>query len=93
MTDKEYMMDMLDTEKWISVNMVYAMNEASCEDIYKKFADMFKNINKSAKEIFDVAYSKNYYPLEKEESKKIKSAVKTLSQDLESCSDAFKEEK
>lgn len=82
MTDKEYMMDMLDTEKYISVNMTYALNEASCEKLYKKYLDMFKNINEYAKKIFDLAYSKNYYTLEEEETKKIKSAIKTLSQDL-----------
>jgi len=82
MTDKEYMMDMLDTEKFISVNMTYALNEASCDKLYKKYFDMFKNINESAKKIFDLAYVKNFYTLEEEESKKIKSALKTLSQDL-----------
>lgn len=82
MTDKEYMMDMLDTEKYISVNMTYALNEASCEFLYKKYLDMFKEINGYAKKIFDLAYSKNYYTLEKEDTKKIKSAIKTLSQDL-----------
>lgn len=90
MSDKEYMMDILDTEKYISVNMTYALNEASCEYLYKKYFDMFKEINKSAKEVFDIAYEKGFYKLEKEEQKKIDSAIKTLSQDLDSCSDSTK---
>ncbi len=87
MSDKEYMMDILDTEKHMSVNMTYAMNEASCEYLYKKYFDMFKNINKATKEVFDLAYQKGFYTLEEEEKKKIKSAVKTLSQELDACAD------
>lgn len=79
MTDKEYMLDILDTEKYISVNMTYALNEASCEKLYKKYFEMFKKINESAKEIFDLAYSKNYYKLESADTKKIKSTYNTLS--------------
>lgn len=85
MTDKEYMMDILDTEKYMSVNMTYAMNEASCEYLYDSYLDMFKKINKYTKDIFDIAYSKNYYKLEQEDSKKINTSIKTLSQDLDSC--------
>lgn len=84
MTDKEYMMDILDTEKYLSVNMTYAMNEASCDVIYKKYESMFKKINGAAKEVFDLAYQKNFYKLEQAEAKKINTALDTLSQDLAS---------
>ena len=87
MSDKEYLMDTLDTLKCLSVNMTYAMNEASCDKIYKEYVSMFKEINKETKEVFDLAYKLGYYTLESEEEKKIKSAIKTLSQVLESCSE------
>ena len=87
MTDKEYLMDTLDTLKCLSVNMTYAMNEASCDKIYKEYLSMFKTLNKETKEVFDLAYKLGYYTLESEEEKKIKSAIKTLSQELESCSE------
>ena len=87
MSDKEYIMDTLDTLKCLSVNMTYVMNEASCDKIYKEYLSMFKEINKETKEVFDLAYKLGYYTLESEEEKKIKSAIKTLSQELESCSE------
>ena len=87
MTDKEYIMDTLDTLKSLSVNMIYAMNEASCDKLYKEYFNMFKEINKQTKEVFDLAYKLGYYTLEAEEEKKIKSALKTLSQELDSCSE------
>ena len=85
MSDKEYLMDTLDTLKCLSVNMTYAMNEASCDKIYKEYLSMFKEINKETKEVFDLAYKLGYYTLEAEDEKNIKSALKTLSQELESC--------
>ena len=71
MSDKEYIMDTLDTLKSLSVNMTYAMNEASCEKLYKEYYNMFKEINKETKEVFDLAYKLGYYTLESEEEKKI----------------------
>ena len=87
MTDKEYIMDTLDTLKSLSVNMIYAMNEASCDKLYKEYFNMFKEINKQTKEVLDLAYKLGYYTLEAEEEKKIKSSLKTLSQELDSCSE------
>ena len=84
MSDKEYMMDTLDTLKSLSVNMTYALNEASCDKLYKEYLKMFENINKETKEVFDLAYKLGYYTLEKETNTKIKSSVKTLNQELAS---------
>lgn len=87
MNDKEYIMDILESEKNLSVNMIYALNEASCDKLYKSYLKMFENINKKVKEIFDLSYKLGFYKLEKEEGKKIKSTIKTLTQELSSSSD------
>ena len=84
MSDKEYMMDTLDTLKSLSVNMTYALNEASCDKLYKEYLKMFENINKETKEVFDLAYKLGYYTLEKEANTKIKASIKTLNQELAS---------
>lgn len=84
MTDKEYIMDTLDTLKSLSVNMTYALNEASCDKLYKEYLKMFENINKETKEVFDLAYKLGYYTLEKEANTKIKASIKTLNQELAS---------
>ena len=70
MNDKEYIMDILESEKNLSVNMTYALNEASCDKLYKSYLKMFENINKKVKEIFDLSYKLGFYKLEKEEGKK-----------------------
>ena len=87
MNDKEYIMDILESGKNLSVNMTFALNEASCDKLYKSYLKMFENINKKVKEIFDLSYKLGFYKLEKEEGKKIKSTIKTLTQELSSSSD------
>ena len=82
MNNKEFMMDILETEKSMSVNMTYALNEASSKHLYDKYFKMFKEINKATKDVFSLAYSKGFYKLEKETPKKINDAYKTLSQEL-----------
>lgn len=83
MNNKEFMMDILETEKSMSVNMTYALNEASSKYLYDKYFKMFKEINKVTKDIFSLAYSKGFYKLEQETPKKINNAYKTLSQELD----------
>lgn len=87
MTDKEFIMDLLETEKNLTVNMVYALNEASNDSLYKELFEMFKEISKTTKDLFTFAYNKGFYQLEAEQTKKIKDAIKTLSQELELCMD------
>lgn len=82
MNNKEFMMDILETEKSMSVNMTYALNETSSKHLYDKYFKMFKEINKATKDIFYLAYSKGFYKLEQETPKKINDAYKKLSQEL-----------
>lgn len=87
MSDREILMDVLETEKNMSVNMTYALNEASHEKLYNELFNMFEEINESAKELFAIAYNLNYYKLKAEKSTNIKTSVQKLSQDLTTALD------
>lgn len=82
MNEKDILMDILENLKFISVNMTYALNEASNEYLYDKYFKMFKDVNRSTKEVFNLINSKGFYPLEKEENSKIKDAYDMLWQEL-----------
>lgn len=82
MNEKEFLIDILETEKCMSVNMIYALNEASCKYLYDRYFKMFKEISKSTKEVFNLLYDKGYYKLEKEDQKKLKDAYDTLSKEI-----------
>ena len=83
MSEKEFLMDILETEKCMSVNMTYALNEASSKYLYDIYFGMFKDINKSAKDIFTALYDKGCYKLEEETIEKIKQTYNTLLKEIE----------
>ncbi|MEG0794640.1 MAG: spore coat protein [Bacilli bacterium] len=85
MNNKELLLDVLEMEKNMAVNMTYSLNESSNEALYKELFTIFDVISKSTKKLFTLAYNKDYYVLEKEDSKKIKEAVKTLRSEFDCC--------
>lgn len=80
MNDKDFLNDMLETEKNMSVNFTYALNEASNEELFKKIYDMFERIKQSQRDLFELAFKKGWYTLEKAENTKIIEESNTLSQ-------------
>lgn len=74
--------DILECEKNMTVNMAISLNEASCDNIYNIFFDMFQKISKECKILFNIAYNKNLYTLEKAEKQKITQAKTKLNKEL-----------
>ena len=68
MSDKDYLLEMLTTEKNISVNLVYALNEAS--------------INKITKDIYEECVNKGYYQKNNIPYKKIMDSYNQLSKEI-----------
>ena len=86
MEEKFIMMDVLATEKCLATNTVIAMHEASSEEIYKLFSNIFTKLSKEVKEIFGICYSNNWYSLEEAQQTKIDQEITKL------CGELNKEE-
>lgn len=82
MNDKDYLLEMLTTEKNISVNLVYALNEASNKNIYDLYFKMFKSINKMTKDIYAECLNKGYYQKNTIAEKKIIDSYNQLFKEL-----------
>ena len=82
MNDKDYLLEMLTTEKNISVNLVYALNEASNKNIYDLYFKMFKSINKMTKDIYEEYLNKGYYQKNTIAEKKIIDSYNQLFKEL-----------
>ena len=82
MNDENYLNDILETEKNMSVNFTYALNEASNKNIYDLYFKMFKSINKTTKDIYEECVNKGYYQKNSITEKKITDAYNQLSQEL-----------
>lgn len=83
MNDENYLNDILETEKNMSVNYTYALNEASNEILYEELFDMFSKIKEVQRKIFELAFSKGWYSLEKAEETKINEEYNKLTNLIE----------
>lgn len=78
MNDENYLNDILETEKNISVNFTYALNEASNETLFNEIYEMFKQIKEAQRNLFELSFRKGFYTLEKAETNKINEEYNTL---------------
>ena len=78
MNDENYLNDILETEKNMSVNFTYALNEASNETLFNEIYEMFKQIKASQRNLFVLCFRKGFYTLEKAETNKINEEYNTL---------------
>ncbi len=74
MNDKDYLNTILEIEKNMSVNMTIALNEASNETLFEELYQIFDKIKKKQRNIFELAFKKGWYCLEKAEDQKITAA-------------------
>lgn len=78
MNDENYLNDILETEKNMSVNFTYALNEASNETLFNEIYEMFKQIKEAQRNLFELSFRKGFYTLEKAEANKINEEYNTL---------------
>ena len=78
MNDENYLNDILETEKNMSVNFTYALNEASNETLFNEIYEMFKQIKEALRNLFELSFRKGFYTLEKAETNKINEEYNTL---------------
>ena len=78
MNDENYLNDILETEKNMSVNFTYALNEASNETLFNEIYEMFKQIKEAQRNLFQLSFRKGFYTLEKAETNKINEEYNTL---------------
>lgn len=83
MNDCDYLNDLLETEKNISVNLCIALNEASNEHLFKELYKIFKDVKDCQRNLFELSFSNGWYSLEKAEEQKINQKIKELQQKLE----------
>ena len=83
MNDENYLNDMLETEKNMSVNMTYALNEASNENLFDEIYETFNMVKESQRTLFELAFKKGWYCLEKAEENKISEEYNKLTKSIE----------
>lgn len=82
MNDRDYINDILETEKNMSDNLSIALNEASNNTLYEEIFSIFTETKNSQRELYNMMFKKGWYSLEKAEENKINQKCNELSQKL-----------
>lgn len=80
---KDYLTCMLEIEKNMSNNYSYAMNEASNDDLYEDFFDMFTIVKDMARDIYSFLTQKGWYPIEYQQENKVSQETQKLCDKLQ----------
>ena len=83
LTDKNKLEIILELEKNLSNNYSIAMNEASNNDLYESYFDMFTSIKDMSRDIFDLMSYLGWYNLEYVDENKINKKIESLTEQLD----------
>jgi len=83
LNEKDYLNDLLCCLKEMEKNYVTAMTEASNEILYNKFHNMFLEIAKLQREVYEFMFRCGWYSLEKAEVNKINEKYNMLNQEMQ----------
>jgi len=86
LNDKDYLNSVLSFLKEMEKNYAITLTEASNEHLYGKYENMFNDIKNLQREVFELAFKKGWYVLEKAEDTKISEKYNTLNQEFTNLS-------
>ena len=78
LNDKDYITCILTSLKELEKNYAIALTEASNEELFQKYFNIFESISKLQREVYEVMFKKGWYILEQAEQLKIQNKYQTL---------------
>ncbi len=82
MNDRDYLVDLLASEKDVTKNMCIALTEASNNNLEDELYDIFNTVLDIQSETYEMAWNYGWYKLEEAESTKIKQKLKDFDRKL-----------
>ena len=86
LNDKDYLNSTLSLLKDMEKNYTMALTEVSNEYLFSKYNNMFDVIKNLQIEVYELAFKKGWYTLEKAEENKITEKYNTLNQEFNDLS-------
>ncbi len=83
LNDKDYITCILTSLKELEKNYAIALTEASNEELYQKYFNIFESISKLQREVYEVMFKKGWYILEQAEQLKIQNKYQTLNKEYQ----------
>ncbi len=78
LNDKDYISSLLSTLKGLVKNYAVSLTEASCEELYSEYREMFDTYSSLQREVYELMFNKGWYVLEKADINKISNKYQTL---------------
>jgi spore coat protein CotF len=82
MNDSDILNDVLSSEKNMSNNYSYAIDEMSNKTLFKKIMKIFDDTKSAARDAFELSFKKGWYSLEKADETKITQAYDKANQQV-----------
>lgn len=82
LNDKDYISSLLSCLKEMVKNYSVVLTEASNENLYKQYKEMFDTYSNMQREIYELMFRKGWYTLEKVEAQKLNNKYKMLNQEF-----------
>ena len=82
LNDKDYINSLLSTSKEMTKNYTIALTEASNEDLYREYKNMFDTYSLLQRDVYELMFRKGWYSLEKADSNKVSNKYQMLSQEF-----------
>lgn len=83
LNDKDYINLLLSCLKEMTKNYATSLTEASNENLYKKYKEMFDTYSSLQREVYELVFRKGWYALEQAETKKVMSKHQILKQEFD----------
>ncbi|MFT8872486.1 MAG: spore coat protein [Sporolactobacillus sp.] len=80
LNDKDYLTDMLLTEKYLGVSYVHALQEASHQSLYQDVKTVFDQESDHQRDLYNLMFNKGWYKIESQDAQKITQATQQFSQ-------------
>lgn len=80
--DKDYINSLLSSLKEMIKNYAIALTEASNENLYNSYKNIFDSYVYLQREVYELMFRNGWYSLEKAETQKISNKVQMLSQEI-----------
>jgi spore coat protein CotF len=84
LNDKDIIMALLTCLKELEKNYVYALEEASCENLFHKHQEKFSKIVSMQREVYETMFRLGFYELEAQDKNKISEKYNMLNQEYNS---------
>lgn len=82
LNDKDYLSSLLSCLKEIEKNYTTAMTEASNEELYNKYKNIFIDISNLQRDVYELMFKNGWYQLEKADETKINEKYQMLNQEF-----------